>query len=128
MMPSVTPKSELLSVAARLVLAASPASSPIRIRRGYLSIRFLRFGGAQRRWPDACAQVSVDNPLSYLERRRPTKVADISIVARVAYLAMGPTDWEYPFQRAGSSRIRITRGNKSNACARTDRCLGSLKV
>src|SRR5215510_7021107 len=38
-----------------------------------------------------CAGV-VDNPLSYLERRRLTKVADISIVPRVAYLAMGPTD------------------------------------
>jgi Pyridine nucleotide-disulphide oxidoreductase len=59
----VTPKSALLSVAARAILAVSPASSPIRIRRRYLSIRFLRFGGVQRRWSDASAGV-VDNPLS----------------------------------------------------------------
>src|SRR5215469_4289844 len=78
MMPSVTPKSELLSVATRAILAARPASSPIRVRRRYLSIRFFAPVGAleqDERCP--CAYAVVANTLSFstLESRSRTKVA-----------------------------------------------------
>src|SRR5215471_2488578 len=78
MMPRVTPKSEVLSVAARAILAARPASSPIRVRRRYLSIRFFAPVGAleqDERCP--CAYAVVANTLSFstLESRNRTKVA-----------------------------------------------------
>src|SRR6516162_1623450 len=82
MMPRITPKSEVLSVAARAILAARPASSPIRVRRRYLSIRFFRScWSAEQDERCPCAYAVVANTLffSTLDSRSRTKVAYLLI-------------------------------------------------